>query len=317
MPDCFVGFDTSNYTTSIGVVDKDGLPVANLKKLLPVADGACGLRQSDAVFAHIKNLPTLLAETDEVLHGYTVRAVGYSARPRSIDGSYMPCFLCGQAAALSFCAGRSVPAYPFSHQCGHISAALLSAGKWDLAAADFLAFHVSGGTTEVLRCRKAGDGFSTEIVGGTKDLNAGQVIDRVGVLLGMHFPCGKELEAAAARYTGRISPPRVSVDGTFCNLSGLQNLATARYRTADDIPAVSAFVLAYVGKTLLTLAENARAAYGGLPILFAGGVMSNLQIKTTLSQLPNVHFAEPMLSADNAVGIAELARRKFSEENCL
>lgn len=314
MPDCFVGFDTSNYTTSIGIVGADGKLLANIKKLLPVAEGACGLRQSDAVFAHIKNFPDLLFQAEEVLRGKTVCAVGYSSRPRNAEGSYMPCFLCGQTAALAFCADRGILRYAFSHQCGHISAALLSAGRWDMADGDFLSFHVSGGTTEVLLCKKENSGFSTEIVGGTKDLNAGQVIDRTGVLLGMRFPCGRRLEESADLCTKEIRVPKVSVEGAYCNLSGLQNLAEQRYRAGAEISEIASFVFSYIAETLFELAENARAVYGRLPIIFAGGVMSNRRIKSRLSDLPDVYFAEPDLSADNAVGIAELARRKFLEE---
>lgn len=310
MNGCFVGVDTSNYTTSIGIVDENGGILANIKRLLPVADGQCGLRQSDAVFAHIKNLPAVLADASAVLEGKNLLGVGYSARPRNIDGSYMPCFLCGEAAANALTAGRGLSPIAFSHQCGHISAALTSANAWGIAKEPFLAFHVSGGTTEVLLCRQNGDGFSAEIVGGTRDLNAGQVIDRAGVLLGMHFPCGAQLEQEAERFAGKVPKPKISVCGAYCNLSGLQNIAEACFRESGDSRKTSALVLDFVGRTLLAMARGAREEQGALPIMFAGGVMSNRRLKAMLSPLGEVYFAEPMLSADNAVGIAELARRK-------
>ena len=52
---CYLGIDTSNYTTSVAVADEDGQIVANLKAPLPVKEGERGLRQSDALFAHTKN----------------------------------------------------------------------------------------------------------------------------------------------------------------------------------------------------------------------------------------------------------------------
>ena len=311
MRKCFVGVDTSNYTTSVGIVAEDGEILANIKKLLPVADGACGLRQSDAVFAHIKNLPEVLAQADTVLQDCEVLAVGYSAKPRNADGSYMPCFLCGADVALSFRCGRKVPIYAFSHQCGHISAALTSAKKWEIADDRFIAFHVSGGTTEVLLCEKNGGGFTTEIIGGTKGLNAGQAIDRAGVMMGMSFPCGAELERAATRYTGKLVKPKISVANGYCNLSGLQNLSEKMYAENGDKEKTSAYVLQFVGRSLLQMATDARARYGALPILFGGGVMSNRILQKMLSQLDDVYFAEPALSADNAVGTAELTRREF------
>ena len=311
MNGCFVGVDTSNYTTSVGIVGENGGVLANIKRLLPVADGQCGLRQSDAVFAHVKNLPAVLVEASAFLEEKTLLGIGYSARPRNVDGSYMPCFLCGEAAANALAAGRGTSPIAFSHQCGHIAAALTSAGAWSIAVKPFIAFHVSGGTTEVLLCRQSSDGFAAEIVGGTRDLNAGQTIDRAGVLMGMRFPCGVELEQEAARYRGKLPKPKISVRGAYCNLSGLQNLAEACFRESGDTAKTSALVLDFIGRTLFAMAQGAREKCGALPILFAGGVMSNRKIRSMLSPLGETYFAEAALSADNAVGIAELTRRKM------
>ncbi len=310
MRKCFVGIDTSNYTTSVGIVDADGNVLANCKKLLPVADGACGLRQSDAVFAHIKNLPEVIALAVPFLRDAEIAAIGYSAKPRNAEGSYMPCFLCGKDIALAMAAGRDIPVHAFSHQCGHIAAALTSADVWQIAGASFIAFHVSGGTTEVLLCTRSADGFLTEIIGGTNDLNAGQAIDRAGVMMGMHFPCGVELERTADTFIGKVPRPKISVKDGYCNLSGLQNLSAKFYAECNDKAKTSAFVLAFVGDTLLKMATDVREKFGAMPIVFGGGVMSNRTLRGKLSALGNVYFAEPALSADNAVGIAELTRRK-------
>ena len=311
MSKCFVGIDTSNYTTSFGVVDENGNAIANIKKLLSVNAGECGLRQSDAVFAHIKNLPEIVACADVELNGKEVLAIGYSAKPRNVEGSYMPCFLCGMDAALAFKAGRGIDAYPFSHQCGHIAAALTSADAWDIASEKFIAFHVSGGTTEVLLCSRGGDGFDTEIIGGTRDLNAGQAIDRAGVMMEMPFPCGVHIEKEANNYKGKVQRAKISVENGFCNLSGLQNLSAKLYKESGDKTKTSAFVLDFVGRTLFKMAEDVREKYGSMPIVFGGGVMSNKRIRKMLETLENVYFAEPALSSDNAVGIAVLARRKY------
>lgn len=311
MRGCFVGVDTSNYTTSIGIVDEDGKILANIKKLLPVSDGECGLRQSDAVFAHIKNLPEVLAAANEVLSGREILAIGYSSRPRNIEGSYMPCFLCGSDIALAISVGRDVPTFAFSHQCGHVSAALTSADAWEIAKEPFIAFHVSGGTTEVLLCRADSDGFMSEIIGSTRDLNAGQAIDRAGVMMGMPFPCGAELEKCANEYSGKIENTKVSVKDGYCNLSGLENLSAKVFRDSADKAKTSAYVLNFIARTILKMAEQAREKYGDLPIVFGGGVMSNMRIRKTLMPLGNVYYAAPALSSDNAVGTAMLAKRKF------
>ncbi|MCQ2353559.1 MAG: peptidase M22 [Clostridia bacterium] len=309
----FCGIDTSNYTTSAALCDGEGNIIANIKKPLPVKDGDCGLRQSDAVFAHVKNLPEVMRTLSEVLDGNTPDAIGVSYAPRTAEGSYMPCFLTGIAAAESMSAGNGAPVFRFSHQQGHIMAAYHTSGaEAENASRDeFLAFHVSGGTTELLKVKPLGEGFDVALAGGTEDLNAGQAIDRVGVALGLHFPCGPEMDRLAHEYVGEIKGVRVSVNGMKCNLSGLQNLAVNMIQHGEDPCAVCAFVFTFIGKTLYKMALNAREICGDLPIVWAGGVMSNSIIKTMLSGLGKVYFAEPQYSADNAVGTALLCREKF------
>ncbi len=312
MTECFVGIDTSNYTTSAAVATKEGTVIANIKAPLPVKNGECGLRQSDAVFAHVKNLPGVMAQLREVLRGNSVLAVGVSATPRDAEGSYMPCFLSGVAAAETLTAGLDVPLYRFSHQNGHIMAAVYSSGAGDtLLKAPFAAFHVSGGTTEVLSVTPRAVGFDVTLVGETKDLNAGQAIDRVGVMMGLSFPCGKELEVLVATNEKKLPDPRVSVKGGCCNLSGLQNQAERLWRETADRAYVSAYVLAFVGKTLSEMTAQLDATHGHMPVVYAGGVMSNRYLQSVLATRPDTYFAEPAFSADNAAGVALLARKHY------
>ncbi len=309
---CFVGFDTSNYTTSAAVCTEDGEIVANLKEPLPVKDGECGLRQSDAVFSHVRNLPLLTARLREALRGYTVRAVGCSVRPREAEGSYMPCFLAGRVAAESFAAAINVPVIECSHQDGHIMAALYSSGASErLLQAPFAAFHVSGGTTEVLRVTPTDGRFSVRLVGETADLNAGQAIDRAGVMMGLQFPCGKEMEALAKTYTGKLPKPRVCVRDMKCNLSGLQNMTQKLWSETGDRACVSAYVLSFIGETLRRMTEQLDEQYPALPIVYAGGVMSNRHLQEVLGKRRDTYFAAPQFSADNAAGVALLCRREF------
>ena len=319
--DCFVGFDTSNYTTSAAVCDAEGKIIANLKTPLSVANGEKGLRQSDAVFSHVKNLPELCERLREVLKDYEVRAVGVSSRPRSIEGSYMPCFLSGVVAANAFAAAVDVPVFEFSHQDGHVMAAVYSAGCGEkLMGKKFLAFHVSGGTTEVLLAEPSEEFFKLTLVGETADLNAGQVIDRTGVMLGIHFPCGPKLEAAASLYEGKIDPCKITVrenekTGMIeCNLSGVENKTVKMHAEGRSNEEIAAYVFDFVGKTLLTMAKKAVEKYGEMPIVFAGGVMSNKLMRKSLSENFEAYFAEPFFSADNAAGIALFCREKYLNE---
>ncbi|MBO5415413.1 MAG: peptidase M22 [Clostridia bacterium] len=312
MKRCFVGFDTSNYTTSAAVCDEFGGVIANIKRPLPVKSGECGLRQSDAVFAHIKNLPSLTDELSGALVGYEPIAVGVSARPRDAEGSYMPCFLSGVAAAHSFAAPAELPIFEFSHQSGHIMAAVYSSGESERLLSDrFLAFHVSGGTTEALLVTPRDNSFSAELVGETLDLNAGQVIDRVGVYLGLDFPCGVALEQLAKNYAGKVSRPRISVTDGKCNLSGLQNMAQTLFEKEKDREAVAAFVFDFICRTLIEMCRQLIEKYGEMPVLFAGGVMSNTYMRDMISSELDACFSKPAFSADNAAGIALLCRREY------
>jgi N6-L-threonylcarbamoyladenine synthase len=293
----------------------DGELVANIKRPLPVKPGERGLRQSDAVFAHIKNIPSAMAEARSYLEGATVVAVGVSERPRNVDGSYMPCFLSGVAAAESVAATNGVPLYKFSHQCGHIMAALYSSGRTDLLEKEFCAFHVSGGTTEVLRVNKSGAAFSAELVGGTADINAGQLIDRVGVHMGLPFPAGAHMEKLALENETKLPSIRVKINDRKVNLSGAENQAIDLFKKTDDPRLTSAYVLNYVTKALSLLAATYEEDFGKTEFVFAGGVMSNSIIKAALAKQFNASFATPACSADNAVGIACLAMRAYISEN--
>ena len=311
---CFLGFDTSNYTTSAAIVDGEDRVIANLKQPLAVGDGEHGLRQSDAVFQHVKNLPLLAERLAPLLAGKTLLAVGVSERPRDRDGSYMPCFLAGVAAATNAAVVAGLPLYRFSHQAGHLTAATVSARRPDLFDRPFYAYHVSGGTTELLAVEPDGNGFRSTIVGGTRDLNAGQAIDRIGVALGVPFPAGPGLEKLALSYTGKIPKKKPAVSDGYVNLSGLENLALGLYGESGDKERVAAFVFNYLSEAIVTMTEQVFERYGERELLCAGGVMSSTILKDAIKKRFAASFAEPALSSDNAVGIAALAARAYRRE---
>ena len=193
-----VGFDTSNYTSSVAAFD--GERGENASRLLPVRAGELGLRQSEALFSHIKRLPELSDRLFAHIDPAEIRAVGVSTRPRAVEGSYMPCFLAGECQAKVLAAALHLPVYELSHQQGHIAAVLWSAGRLDLLGSDFLAWHLSGGTTELLYVRSSASGdLDCTRIGGSTDISAGQLIDRTGQLLGLDFPSGRALDRLAAQ----------------------------------------------------------------------------------------------------------------------
>lgn len=307
-----LGIDTSNYTTSAALYDIDNDKLYHARRLLPVAKGGRGLRQSDAVFHHTAQLSGVMEELYEKV-GFvpSVCCVGVSAVPRDAEGSYMPCFTVGVNTARCIGTIIGAPLFEFSHQAGHISAAVYSSGKLDFFDKKFIAFHVSGGTTEaVLVTPDEERGFHAEIIGKTLDLHAGQVIDRVGVKLGLGFPCGRELEKLALRCND-IPKVKICVKGCDCCLSGVENICAKMAENNVDSSVIARTCLEYVEKTLEKMCENILEKYGDMPVLFAGGVMSDSIIREELSQRFGCLFASAELSSDNACGTAVLAARRY------
>lgn len=302
-----LGIDTSNYTTSLALVDKE--VVKDKRRLLEVKKGERGLRQSDAVFLHNRNLPYLF---NEIYCGEKIDAIGVSFAPRNIEGSYMPCFTVGLGYASVLAKTLNVPLYKFSHQQGHIMAAISSIGKEELLEDDFVAFHISGGTSEVLKVSSFEKGLPINLIGNTLDLNIGQGVDRIGVKLGLDFPCGKELEKLAENRTERFNP-KISVNGFNFNISGMENMTLSLIAKGCKKEDIAGFVYDFIIKTLEKVLTNVINEYRDLPIVFSGGVMSSNIISSYFKNKYDCYFSKSEFSSDNAFGIAKLAERKFYE----
>ena len=300
-----IGIDTSNYTTSIAFYD--GIGGENCSKLLPVKQGELGLRQSDAVFAHIKSLPELSGRLFSHIQKANITAVGVSTRPRAVEGSYMPCFLVGYSHARLLADALNVPLVEVSHQQGHVAASLWSAGHMELLSQPHLAWHLSGGTTELLMVEPVGKNVACTKIGGTSDISAGQLIDRTGQLLQLPFPSGKHLDVLSQQAAGADLFRVKCADMTF-SLSGVQN-KVQQYHEKNGIPAeTAAYALRCVAFAVFQATKQALQRYPGLPVVFSGGVASNTMLRQTLEPL-NPIFAQPQYSTDNAMGVAVLAHR--------
>ena len=282
-----LGFDTSNYTTSVAI--SDGVGGKNCSRLLDVRPGELGLRQSDALFAHVKRLPELARALFAEYPGAEITAIGASTRPRAVEGSYMPCFLAGQSTAET------------------MAAALWSAGRMELMDVPHLAWHLSGGTTELLLITPEGKNVRAEKLGGTSDISAGQLIDRTGKLLGLQFPAGKALDALS-RESDAKEDFRVKVNGLTFSFSGLQNKVEGYHTAGHGAAETARYALRSVIGCILRTTEAARKAYPGLPVVFSGGVASNAMLREACVGTDAV-FAQPQFSTDNAMGVAILTAR--------
>lgn len=307
----YLGIDTSNYTTSAAVVSDEGEDF-RAKRILEVPHGEKGVRQSDALFCHTRDLSAILGEALAKARARfpdaRIAAVGVSTRPRSVEGSYMPCFLAGVNAARSIAEALDVPCYEVSHQEGHIEAARFGAtrlGKpFPADAREFLAFHLSGGTGELLCVKEKGVGYETRLLFETLDITPGQLIDRAGVLLGLDFPAGKELEKLAEKENRSFSVKIPKKEGGV-NLSGFENKVREMIEKGEKPETVASYVFAVVREAASAMLEHAPE---DLPVLFGGGVSSSHLLREALAR-DNHYFAHPDYTADNAVGVALIARK--------
>ena len=305
-----IGIDTSCYTTSLAVFDLAGRLLCEKRRLLPVAEGECGLRQSEALFCHVRQLPELMEELTAEAGPLSPKAVCVSMRPRPQEGSYMPVFLAGAGLARSLAAAWGAPLYETSHQEGHIAAALWSAGlSWQ---EPFLALHLSGGTGEILYVTQKAAGYEIETVGDT-DLPPGQFVDRVGVALGLPFPAGPHLEKLAEEATDLSFRLSGSVQGTHISFSGPESAAQRAVKAGVEPASVAAAVLDNIAKSLGKAIEAARFQTGCGKVLLAGGVAANQRIRNKLLPL-KVDFAAPKYAGDNACGVALIGLAAWTGE---
>ncbi len=306
MSELFLGIDTSNYTSSCALYDSNNDSFISLKKLLPVEQGNLGLRQSDAVFHHTKNLPPLLCELADKFTS-SVKGVGVSYAPRDCDGSYMPCFSVGEGYGVVLAQTLNASLYKFSHQAGHVAAALWSSGQTQLVEKEFIAFHFSGGTTNVLHVKPDTDKvFSIETVSASLDLKAGQAVDRAGVMLGLPFPAGKELDRLACMSDKEYRTKPYFRDGS-CSFSGLENKCITMKNNNEPDCDIAKFCIDYICEAVRLMTKHAISRFGELPLIYAGGVMSNSIISRKISEEFGGYFALPEYSSDNAAGTAYLA----------
>ncbi len=302
-----VGFDTSNYTTSIACFN--GISGENCSQLLPVKAGELGLRQSDTIFHHTKSLPDLSDRLFSLYPREQILAVGVSTRPRAVDGSYMPCFMVGYSHAKILSDALKVPLFTCSHQQGHVAASLWSARRLDLMDTPHLAWHLSGGTTELLLVEPDGKNVKCTKIGGTTDISAGQLIDRTGVMLGLPFPAGRHLDVCS-KSAENTDVFRVKCESMQFSLSGVENKVQKYFESCANPSETAAYALRCVIGAVCTATEQALKNYPGLPIVFSGGVASNSLLREKTARFQPV-FAEPRFSTDNAMGVAVLAYRQL------
>ena len=312
-----IGVDTSCYTTSVAAVTTEGEVLASCRRLLPVPQGERGLRQSEAVFIHVRQLPERFEELAPFVRDAEIAAVCVSRTPRDEEDSYMPVFHAGDAQARALAAMLGVPCFATTHQWGHIAAAKVDSG---VREGDLLAVHLSGGTTEVLSL--VGDELT--LLGGTLDLHAGQVVDRTGVALGLPFPAGPHLEKLAVRGRSEARLTMTTRDGGLsCHFSGAET-QVQRWIAEGALPRedIAREVYDLLSRTVARMVCAAAEKTGIRQVLIAGGVASSALFREMLRERiakrdRNLHvcFGKPEYSGDNAVGVALIGAEKLKKSS--
>jgi N6-L-threonylcarbamoyladenine synthase len=307
----FLGMDTSCYTTSVAVMDDQACLVAQKRKLLCVSQGKRGLAQSEMVFQHTRSLPQLFHEVIQELPGRSFQSVGVSSCPRPVADSYMPAFLVGKGYAEVIALSQGIPCHGLSHQENHIYAGLWSVGE--KLANEFLALHVSGGTTELVKVERTGPSLKLTLLAATTDISAGQLIDRMGVKLSLPFPAGPQLEKLAAtsqRIFKKGDLPIAFHDGRL-SFSGPETHLTQLIAKGQDAADIACRTQWIVAETLSRLIQRAMKDTGLTDVLLVGGVMSNQFLRDYLVraaakvyQHSQLFFAQKEFSSDHAVGAA-------------
>ncbi len=311
-----LGIDTSCYTTSAALCCSESSAGAGRffqeRALLKVSQGERGLIQSQGVFQHIKKLPEILESLLNAHLDVAVASVCVSDKPRPVESSYMPVFLVGVSTARALAAALQVPLYCTTHQEGHIRAARVGTGL--RVDKPFVAVHLSGGTTEILRV----EGENVRLLGGTLDLHAGQLIDRVGVAMGLPFPSGPHLErlAMVGNAASRLSS---SLDGLSCHFSGAEAQST-RWLKAQSLSRedIAAEIFSCVARTVSHLVVEACGQNGISEVLLGGGIISSALIRAEIAERVasrnhriSLHYAKPELAGDNAVGVALIGMERM------
>lgn len=326
---CVLGIDTSNYTTSVCAINAvDGLMVVQARKMLPVKEGDRGLRQSDALFFHVRQLPEVMAELMSEFHRRgiepTFERIGVSVRPRPYASSYMPVFQAGLSYAETLSIALGIPMTRTSHQEGHLAAAEYF---HDMGTGPFVAVHLSGGTSDVMIAKRTTPGYAVDLVGEGADLHVGQLVDRVGVRLGLPFPAGPHLEKLSRqnqrerlqRATGNSLTISAPVQGASMSFSGPLSAAMRAIDAGCDEGEVAYAVETCIARAVSKAVEYAAREHGSVrKVLIAGGVASNQHIQTEVcARLERrlrdvqVRFAPPEYARDNALGVARIAYRQM------
>ncbi|MGX6961765.1 tRNA (adenosine(37)-N6)-threonylcarbamoyltransferase complex transferase subunit TsaD [Vagococcus xieshaowenii] len=230
--------------------------------------------------------------------------------------------LIGISAAKAFAFANNLPLIPVNHMAGHIYAARFV----EEMTFPLMALLVSGGHTELVYMKADGE---FDIIGETRDDAAGEAYDKVGRVLGLRYPSGKEIDEMAHKGQDVYNFPRAMIkeDHFDFSFSGLKSSFINRVHNAEQkgetlstIDLAASFQASVV-EVLVNKTVRACQTYDVKQLIVAGGVAANKGLRETMTQtmketLPevNVTFPPLKLCGDNAAMIGSAAFAAINQQ---
>ncbi len=312
-----LGIETSCDETGIAIYDSEnGLLSNQLHSQARLHQAYGGVVPELASRDHIRRIAPLLeaALQEAGLEPGGIDGVAYTAGPGLIGA-----LLVGAGVGRSLAYAWGVPAVAVHHMEAHLLAVNLEADRPDYP---FLALLVSGGHTQLLEVRAAGD---YTMLGESLDDAAGEAFDKTAKLLGLGYPGGPLLSALAERgRAGKYTFPRPMTDrpGLDFSFSGLKTavaLVAGELEEGDEqarADVARAFVEAVVD-TLAIKCGRAVKQTGINRLAAAGGVSANRQLREKLKAMADetggrVFYPRPEFCTDNGAMIAYTGYVKIS-----
>ena len=307
-----LGIETSCDDTSAALVKDGRVLLANVfSSQVAIHKEFGGVVPELASRSHLEKLP---ATVDEALAKAGVTLEQVDAVAVTYGPGLIGALLVGLMAGKGLAAALGKPLVGVNHLQAHLAACMIADPTLE---PPFLGLVVSGGHTALVRVN-AVDEF--RIIGQTRDDAAGEVLDKVGRLMGLPFPAGKYIEEEArAGDASRVKMPRSKMgDLLEFSFSGLKTAVSQLVRNGGN--ARPDLCAALQGAIIDALASKAELALGetGLPVLaLAGGVAANGPLRARLAAVAaarGARFVVPsnLLCTDNAGMVAALGGLKLA-----
>ena len=300
-----LGIETSCDETGVALYDSDeGLVAESLYSQVDLHAQYGGVVPELASRDHIRKiLPLLAALFDKADRSAAeLDGVAFTSGPGLIGA-----LLVGATVGRSLAYGLGVPAIGVHHMEAHLLAPLIGDAAPRLP---FAALLVSGGHTQIMRVDAVG---SYQLLGESLDDAAGEAFDKAAKMLGLGYPGGPAIAAAAERGDAsrfRFPRPMTGRPGLDMSFSGLKThtLATIRQHeplAAQDVADIARAFEEAVVDTLVVKCRRTVEETGLATFVVAGGVAANRRLRARLREaLPQVVYAPPALCTDNGAMIA-------------